>query len=479
MVRFGSAFCIMPGLRHYQLEDDAVSMTATDPREVIDQSAMTTAQVIVVAITVLLNAMDGFDILSIAFASNGIAAEWKINPTNLGLVLSMELVGMAIGSVLLGGLADRIGRRPTLLACLTTMIFGMFMATTSGSPVQLSIWRVVTGLGIGGMLSCTNAVVAEFTNKKWRSLCISLMVIGYPLGGGIGGLWASGLINAYGWRSVFYLGAACTAVLLPTAFLFVPESVHWLTRKQPANALARINASLAKLRQTTVNALPVVLTEDRKKTLADIFSPALIGITLIVTAGYFLHIISFYFLAKWLPRIVGTIFPTLPPGTGPRVLALTNFGGAAGGAIFGMLASRVGLKRLTIIIMVLNAITIGIFGQITADLHTLTWVAIAVGFFGNAAISGMYSIVAYAFPTHVRATGTGFVIGIGRGGAVLSPWLAGTLLTVAGSTAVHVEKLPSVAIVMGMGSLLSACVLLFLKLQVDRPVAGQKTRKAA
>ena len=129
--------------------------------------------------------------------------------------------------------------------------------------------------------------------------------------------------------------------------------------------------------------------------------------------------------------------------------------------------------------MVLNAITIGIFGQITADLNTLTWVAIAVGFFGNAAISGMYSIVAYAFPTHVRATGTGFVIGIGRGGAVLSPWLAGTLLTVAGSTAVHVEKLPSVAIVMGMGSLLSAIVLLMLKLQVDRPVAGQKSRKAA
>jgi len=144
-----------------------------------------------------------------------------------------------------------------------------------------------------------------------------------------------------------------------------------------------------------------------------------------------------------------------------------------------MLASRVGLKRLTIIIMVLNAITIGIFGQITADLNTLTWVAIAVGFFGNAAISGMYSIVAYAFPTHVRATGTGFVIGIGRGGAVLSPWLAGTLLTVAGSTAVHVEKLPWVAIVMGMGSLLSAIVLLMLNLQVDRPVAGQKSRKAA
>src|SRR6185436_18078861 len=123
-------------------------MTATDPREVIDKSPMTYAQVIVVAITVLLNAMDGFDILSIAFASNGIAAEWGVTTRDLGIVLSMELVGMAIGSVLLGGLADRIGRRPTLLGCLLTMAGGMFLATTAGSPVQLSIWRVVTGLGI-------------------------------------------------------------------------------------------------------------------------------------------------------------------------------------------------------------------------------------------------------------------------------------------------------------------------------------------
>src|SRR5678816_2910056 len=222
-------------------------MTTTDPREVIDRTEMTIAQVLVVGVTVLLNAMDGFDILSIAFASNGIAAEWKVTTQALGIVLSMELIGMAVGSVLLGGLADRIGRRPTLLGCLVTMAFGMFMANTAGSPVQLSIWRVVTGLGIGGMLSCTNAVVAEFSNKKWKSLCISIMVIGYPLGGGIGGLWASGLINAYGWRAVFYLGAGLTALLLPLAFFFVPESVHWLSRKQPANALAKINASLTVL----------------------------------------------------------------------------------------------------------------------------------------------------------------------------------------------------------------------------------------
>lgn len=455
------------------------TLDKNDPRSIIDQGPMSIGQVIVVAITVMLNAMDGFDILSIAFASNGIAAEWQVTTAALGIVLSMELVGMAIGSVLLGGIADRIGRRPTLLGCLLTMAFGMFMATTAGSPVQLSIWRIITGLGIGGMLSCTNAVVAEFSNKKWRSLCISIMVIGYPIGGGLGGLWASGLINAYGWRSVFYLGAGLTALLLPVAYFLVPESVHWLTRKQPAGALNRVNASLAKLGHRSINALPELRGEDRKTSLGDIFSPALISITLIVTAAYFLHIVSFYFLAKWTPRIVGAMFPAMPPGTGPGVLALTNFGGAAGGALFGLLAGRVGLKPLTIVIMALNAATIMLFGRTPADLNTLTWLAIAVGFFGNAAISGMYSIVAYAFPTHVRATGTGFVIGLGRGGAVLSPWLAGFLFDPSRQlTTLPVDKLPWVAMVMAGGSLLAALVLIFLRLNLDRPETVKEPQKA-
>jgi MFS family permease len=205
------------------------------------------------------------------------------------------------------------------------------------------------------------------------------------------------------------------------------------------------------------------------------------AITLTVTAAYFLHIVSFYFLAKWTPRIVGAIFPTLPPGTGPRVLALSNFGGAAGGALFGLLATRIGLKPLTIVIMLCNAAAIVLFGRTPADLTTLTWLALAVGFFGNAAISGMYSIAAYAFPTHVRATGTGFVIGVGRGGAVLSPWLAGLLFDPSGVLRnLPVDKLSWVATVMAMGSLLAAGALFLLKANVDRPVvAGTAPAPAA
>src|SRR5262249_36654460 len=185
-----------------------------DPRELIAKSPMSSLQVLVIAITVALNALDGFDVASISFASPGIAKEWGIERGALGIVLSMEVLGMALGSIFLGGLADKIGRRKTVLGCTTIMVIGMFMATTVHGMVDLSIWRVVTGLGIGGMLASINAVAAEFSNRKRRDLSVSLMSIGYPVGAVTGGMLAQRLLTTHDWRSVFYLGATATAILI-------------------------------------------------------------------------------------------------------------------------------------------------------------------------------------------------------------------------------------------------------------------------
>src|SRR5688572_7927756 len=121
----------------------------TDPRDILNQSDMARLQYIVIAITVALNALDGFDVMAISFASPGIYREWGITPAGLGLVLSMELWGMAAGSLFLGGVADACGRRPTILGCLFMMTAGMYLVTTTPSLTVLSIWRFVTGLGIG------------------------------------------------------------------------------------------------------------------------------------------------------------------------------------------------------------------------------------------------------------------------------------------------------------------------------------------
>ena len=157
-------------------------------------------QWVAVIITIGLNALDGFDILASAFAAPGIAGEWHISREALGLVLSMELWGMVAGSIVLGGLTDLAGRRRTILLCITVMALGMAMATTATGPESLSVWRLVTGFGIGGMLTSINAVAAELSSLKHRSLAMAIMVIGYPLGGVIGGLVVQQLLKGESWR---------------------------------------------------------------------------------------------------------------------------------------------------------------------------------------------------------------------------------------------------------------------------------------
>ena len=159
------------------------------PQEVIDRSPMYGRQIIAVTICVFLNALDGFDVLSISFASPGIAAEWQIDRAALGIVLSMELIGMAIGSLLLGPAADKYGRRPLILACLVVMTLGMYTVAIADSVIELSIYRFVTGIGIGGMLAAINAMTAEYANEKYRHLCVIIMAGGYPLGAIVGGAW--------------------------------------------------------------------------------------------------------------------------------------------------------------------------------------------------------------------------------------------------------------------------------------------------
>jgi benzoate transport len=437
-----------------------------DPRETISLSPMSRLQIIAVAITIGLNALDGFDVLSISFASPGIAAEWGIDRAALGIVLSMELIGMALGSIFLGGVADKIGRRRTVLGCLVVMAIGMWMASTVKGLIDLSIWRVITGLGIGGMLAAINAVAAEFSNAKRRHLCVSIMAIGYPIGAVLGGLVVARLLKANDWRIVFHFGAIITAAFIPLVYFFIPESVHWLTRKQPNGALETVNRTLRRMGHAAVAALPVISAEVRKRSMADIFGPGLIAITVLVTLAYFCHITTFYFIIKWVPKIVVDL--GFAPATAAGVLVWVNVGGATGGAVLGLLAMRYSVKQLTIGVMILATVAVTVFGRTPPDLERLSLICSMAGFFTNAAIVGLYAIFAQAFPTHVRASGTGFAVGMGRGGSVLSPIVAGFLFKGG-------FELPTVAIMMSFGSLVAAALLMKVTL---RPVQSEAEMNA-
>jgi len=214
------------------------------------------------------------------------------------------------------------------------------------------------------------------------------------------------------------------------------------------------------MRHAPVTALPDLAPDVRKRSIVDIFASGRVASTVIVTLAYFFHITTFYFIAKWIPKIVVDL--GFPASSAAGVLVWTNVGGALGGAVFGLLTQRYGVKALTIGVLLASTVMVTLFGRTPADLQRLSLICAVAGFCTNAGIVGLYAIIAQVFPTHVRAFGTGFTIGVGRGGSVLAPIIAGFLFAAGYS-------LPTVALILSLGSLVAGAVLLLLKLENERP----------
>ncbi|NLZ58000.1 MAG: MFS transporter, partial [Corynebacterium sp.] len=183
-----------------------------DIRTLIDARVMTRYQWFIIAIATFLNAMDGYDILAMAFTANSVAAEFGLSGSQLGLVISLGFIGMGVGSLTLGPLGDRLGRRPILLAALTLDGIGLLWSGVAGSATELGMARLLTGIGVGGVLTVVTVITSEYSNKRNRGMAISIYAAGYGVGATLGGLLAAQLIPTVGWRVVFLAGAALSAV---------------------------------------------------------------------------------------------------------------------------------------------------------------------------------------------------------------------------------------------------------------------------
>jgi benzoate transport len=423
---------------------------------VLADAPMSRMQVVAVAMCCLLTALDGYDVMSISFAAPGIADDWSIERSALGLVLSAELIGMGIGSLLIGSLADRYGRRNNVLACLVIMTAGMFLAGMARDVTELLVYRLFTGVAIGGMLACTSALAAEYSNRRFRSFSVILMAGGYPLGVVLGGTGASWLLGFYDWRSVFFLGAAMTALFLPLTWYLLPESVEHLLSSGDADKRSRANSILARMGRPPAAASTATACDESRPAggLRALFAPGMRRATLLLVAAYTLHIMTFYFFVKWTPKIVADMgFPASLAGS---ILVWANVGGLLGCLLIGLMTLSYPVRSLVIVNLVAGSVTVALFGLGPETLFGLSAAAAAAGFFTNAAVVGIYALSAHTFPTELRAGGTGLVIGFGRGGSVAGPVLAGFLLQAG-------FGLPWVALVLAGGSMAAVLAVAALK----------------
>ena len=182
------------------------NMTSEELRLMVNTRPMTFFQITTIGLCVVINMLDGFDVLVMSFAASSVSSEWGLSPSDLGILLSAGLIGMAVGSVWLGPYGDRFGRRFLVLACLVVITLGMLLSSQVADKYQLVGCRFFTGRGSGGMLATLNTMVHEFSNDSKRGLCISILQSAYPMGAIVGGIISVYLLSEFGWRSLFIFG---------------------------------------------------------------------------------------------------------------------------------------------------------------------------------------------------------------------------------------------------------------------------------
>lgn len=399
-----------------------------DIRHQIDASKMSSYQWLIIAITTFLNALDGYDVLAMAFTATSVTKEFGLSGAQLGWLLSAGLIGMAVGSLVLGPFADRYGRRKILIVALALNALGLFLSTTANSAFELGLWRVVTGLGVGGILASATVITSEYANARRRGMAISIFTAGYGLGATLGGMGATQLIPAFGWRSVFLTGGLLTLVAIALVVVLMPESVDYLRARRPQDAAGKLQHIARRLGlkgDVELGSAPVG-TGKQQGSVAMLLSPRYRKASILLWISFFVIMFGFYFANSWTPRLLVESGMTEQQGIiGGLMLTM---GGTFGALLYGALTTRWDARLTLMAFTVLCAVTLVLFIT-TTSLPLLAFSSgVVVGMLVNGCIAGLYTVAPMTYEPGVRTTGVGWGIGVGRAGAILAPIAVGALL---------------------------------------------------
>ncbi|MCY1157650.1 MAG: transporter, partial [Citricoccus sp.] len=327
-----------------------------DLKQAIETSRMSAYQWLLVAVATFLNALDGYDVLAMAFTATSVTEEFGLSGGELGTLLSTGLIGMAVGSLVVGPMADRFGRQKLLISALTVNALGLALSATAGSALELGAWRVVTGLGIGGILATVTVIVSEYSNWRHRGMAVSIFTAGYGVGATLGGMGATQLIPAFGWRSVFFVGALLTVFAVLLVLAFVPESVDFLRSRQPRNAQAKLDSIARRIGQPGSFGLgrPASISH-RGAGSTGLLERRYRTSTLLLWAAFFLIMFGFYFANSWTPKLL--VESGMSEQQGIIGGIMLTMGGTFGSLLYGALTTKWNPRLTLVVFTVLSAVT--------------------------------------------------------------------------------------------------------------------------
>jgi AAHS family 4-hydroxybenzoate transporter-like MFS transporter len=412
---------------------------ASDPIErvnvsdCIDTSRIGTLQTATFVLCLLCLIMDGFDVQALGYVAPAIVRDWNIASATLGPVFGAGNLGVLIGALGFSMLADRIGRRPALIAATLFFSAMTLLTARAGSVQQLLLLRFISGIGLGGIIPNATALVGEYSPRRARITLTMAITVGFTAGAAIGGFVAAALIPAFGWQSVFYFGGAVPLVIALAMFFWLPESLQFMVlRGAPSE---RIRARLVRIDPSapTGSAVEYVVHEKKLKgaPVAHLFRDGRAPATILFWIVNFMNLLNLYALSSWLPTVVREAGHST--STAVLVGTVLQVGGTIGTFGLAWLVARQGFVSMLAASFAVASLSIAAIGQGLA-LPTLFVVVFIAGWCVVGSQPGINAFEAEYYPTHLRSTGIGWALGIGRAGAILGPVLGGIAMGLNWST---------------------------------------------
>ena len=413
---------------------DPAALTSSENvvTDVIDDGQVSGQQFLVVGLCMLFIMLDGFDIIAMAVVASAVSTELGLAADMVGLIFSFALAGMVAGAMLHAPISDIIGRRKLIIASLLLMGVSILLTATATSLSEFIVLRFVSGLGGGALLASQATLAAEYSPEKYRSLSVTAVTCGYPMGAMMTSVAAGLIMPEHGWRGMFWFGGAATILMGLVALALIPESLKYLFERRPADALARVNKILTKLRKQTLERLPDVAQQTKGhspglvRNVTSLLTSEHRRATLTLWATFFLCFSTLYFLLSWIPKLMEE--SGHPAEAGRQAFFLFNLAAVIGIFVLGALASRWKLSTLVSVFLFSSAVLMVAFAASPNELTLLLVITFMIGFLQQGGFTGLYAVAAKVYPTSIRSTGIGWAIGLGRLGAVAGPAIAGYLI---------------------------------------------------
>jgi AAHS family 4-hydroxybenzoate transporter-like MFS transporter len=456
---------------HGSLERAGMPKTV-DVGAILGEARLSSLPILVLVLSFIVIMLDGYDLICLSFVAPQLARIFDIPVASFGPVFTAGYIGIMIGGVLIGPLADRFGRKNILI--FSVALFGLFslMPIADLSYSHLIAYRFITGLGLGGAMPGAVALTAEYAPSRLRGLFVNLMFVGVATGGVVGGFIASQLVPTYGWTTVFWMGGVAPLALVPILVWLMPESISFLAvKKRRPEYIAQVLNRFIGAQACSASDTFVVQEAGKEEGsgLRKLFSEGRARGTLLIWLTSFSVLLTYGLLSSWLPTFMTMEGMTTQTAIlGPVVL---NLGGIVGTILLGLLFTRLGASPIIAGALACTALSLFIVSQ-TIGIGKEAMLAIfATGMFLLGSVNSTNTLMSAFYPTSIRATGVGWALGVGRIGGALGPAGGGLMLSLKVSPSAIFQTVALVALV-GLCAVTLVGVLYPAHRRPVRPVAA-------